>query len=491
MMIWTNNQDDVTEPDGKKSRPAPMRHAPRRLDRRTHGRATVPPANIPLLVAPRTQERRFPLSLAMRLLALFGLFIALTAGAGGAVMIGNARDAVDAEMRSALELGTALAREAMPGDATALTALGLRHLRFQREGAAAPQPDTAVERETPGWFVALIGVEPRTRRVAAPSGTPALLVVAEPWDEIAEVWEDMRDLGLTVLALAVLSLAGAALALRRALRPLARFEAGVERLRAGTYDFRFDGGGVPELRRLGLGIAALAVGLAEAERENRRLGRKLVSAQDDERRDLARDIHDELGAALFGIKVDAGRILRLTDAAPGNAAPNTTVAARDETTARARSILDTAEGVQRLSRRILTRLRPVRLDHMPLGEALAELVGEWTRRQPAIGWTLDLDEALNEDADSGAALDEALRLTVYRLVQELLVNALRHAQPASVAVSVRRDGDALVIRVADDGPGLPPHPPTAHPPRQTAGMAPRAVSGFRAWPSGCRRWAGG
>lgn len=385
------------------------------------------------------------MSLAMRLLALFGLFIALMAGAGGAVMIGNARGAVDAEMRSALELGTALAREAMPGDAAALTALGLRHLRFQREGAVSPRPDTAVERETPDWFTALIGVEPRTRRIDAAPGTPALLIVAEPWDEIAEVWEDMSDLAVTVLALAVLSLAAAALALRRALRPLARFEAGVERLRAGTYDFRFDGGGVPELRRLGLGIAALAVGLEEAERENRRLGRKLVSAQDDERRELARDIHDELGAALFGIKVDAGRIVRLTEARPDG-----------ETAERARSILDTADGIQRMSRRILTRLRPALLDHMPLGEALTALVGEWTRRQPAVVWTLDLDPALDNDVDDDdGVLDEALRLTVYRLVQESLVNALRHAGPETVSVSVRRAADGLAVRVADDGPGLP------------------------------------
>lgn len=387
------------------------------------------------------------MSLAMRLLALFGLFVALMAGAGGAVMIGNARGAVEAEMRSALELGTALAREAMPGDAAALTALGLRHLRFQRDGAAFPPP--AAERGAPDWFIALIGVEPHARRIDAALGTPALLVVAEPWDEIAEVWEDMSDLAVTVLALAVLALAAAALALRRALRPLARFEAGVERLRAGTYDFRFDGGGVPELRRLGLGIAALAVGLEEAERENRRLGRKLVSAQDDERRELARDIHDELGAALFGIKVDAGRILRLTEAMPGG-----------EMAERARSILDTADGIQRMSRRILTRLRPALLDHMPLDEALTALVGEWTRRQPAIVWTLDLDPALDDDPDgdgkdSGGPLDEALRLTIYRLVQESLVNALRHARPGTVAVSVRRAADGLAVRVADDGPGLP------------------------------------
>ncbi|MFP5515245.1 MAG: ATP-binding protein [Alphaproteobacteria bacterium] len=382
------------------------------------------------------------MSLKMRILTLIGLFLLLMTAAGGAVMVANARDAVRAEMASALELGRALGlavteRGTLAGGPGMLNGLGLRHLRFV-EGDNGPEP-AAEGGRAPDWFTALIAVEPQELRLA---GT--LRVVAEPGDEIAEVWEDMSDLAAAVLTVGALLLAAAFLALGRALAPLSRLEAGVRRLRDGDYRFAFDSGGVPELRRLGTGIAALADGLAAAERENRRVGQRIVAAQDAERREIARDIHDELGAALFAIKVDAGRILRLA----GGQADG------EEAAERARKILDTAAEVHQLSRRILVRLRPALLDQLPLSEALAELVGDWMRRKPDVAWTLSF-----EPPDAAAELDgceEVLRLTLYRLVQESLVNALRHAVPSAVAVSLRIDADRVEVAVADDGPGLAP-----------------------------------
>ena len=380
----------------------------------------------------------------MRILALIGLFLLLMTTAGGAVMVANARDAVRAEMASALELGRALGlaateRGPLEGGPGMLNGLGLRHLRFV-EGDDIAGPGTESGR-TPDWFTALIAVEPQELRLA---GT--LRVVAEPGDEIAEVWEDMSDLAAAVLAVGVLLLAAAFLAVGRALAPLSRLEAGVKRLRDGDYRFAFDSGGVPELRRLGTGIAALADGLAAAERENRRVGQRIVAAQDSERREIARDIHDELGAALFAIKVDAGRLLRLAEGRADG----------EEAAERARKILDTAAEVHQLSRRILVRLRPALLDQLPLSEALAELVGDWMRRKPDVAWTLSF-----EPPGAAAELDgceEVLRLTLYRLVQESLVNALRHAVPSAVAVSLRIDADRVEVTVTDDGPGLAPGP---------------------------------
>ncbi|AWK88525.1 histidine kinase [Azospirillum thermophilum] len=359
-------------------------------------------------------------------------------------MIANAREAVQAEMRSVLNLAVALGGTARLSDAQAFNALGLRHLRVVEAGEPVP-PSGPSAAGAPSWFVALIGVGIQDRILDRPGG-PALRLIAEPDDEIAEVWEDMTGLALAMLVTGALLLAAAWVAVDRALRPLDRFAEAMDRLRAGTYEVRFDGGEVPELARLGAGIVALTRALAAAEAESRRLGHQLVAAQDTERREIARDLHDELGAALFGIKVDAGRILRLGDPA---AAAGTAAA---ETVERARSILTTADTVHRLSRRILKRLRPAVLDQLPLGEALGELVGEWSRRQPGVRWTFDL--RTDPDGEGLDGLDEALRITVYRLVQESLVNALRHARPSTVAVSVRVTEGEMAIRIADDGPGV-------------------------------------
>ncbi|TWA69871.1 two-component system sensor histidine kinase UhpB [Azospirillum brasilense] len=399
------------------------------------------------------------MSLRMRMLALIGLFLALLAVAGAAVMIANARDAVRAEMASALDLGVAVGRAeagrgAVPDAVAALDRLGLRHLRFVVGDAPADlagggEPDHP---SVPGWFAALVGVAPQAQALSGPDGRVLLTVIAEPQDEVAEVWEDMRDLALAMLVVGLLLLGAAWVAVGRALAPLARIEAAVRRLRQGVYEpgprDGLAGGGVPELARLGTGIAALAGELAAAGRENRRLGQRLIEAQDRERRDIAREIHDELGAALFAIKVDAGRILRLSE----EPKPEASISERVEIAGRARAVLSMASDVHRLSRRILVRLRPSLLDQLPLGEALSGLIGEWARREPAVRWSLDV---AGDDAPDGIdGLDEVLRLTVFRLAQESLVNALRHARPTRVSVTVRRRADRVEVVVADDGPGF-------------------------------------
>ncbi|MBK4721701.1 ATP-binding protein [Azospirillum sp. YIM DDC1] len=397
----------------------------------------------------------------MRMLALIGLFLALLAVAGAAVMIANARDAVRAEMASALDLGIAVGRAeagrgAVPNAVAALDRLGLRHLRFiagEAPSGSFGNGDAGHE-AVPGWFAALIGVAPQAHALTGADGRALLTVVAEPQDEVAEVWEDMRDLALAMLVVGLLLLGAAWVAVGRALAPLARIEAGVQRLRRGVYEpgprKGLAGGGVPELARLGTGIAALAEELAAAGRENRRLGQRLIEAQDRERRDIAREIHDELGAALFAIKVDAGRILRLSE----EPKPEAFISERVEIAGRARAVLSLAADVHRLSRRILVRLRPALLDQLPLGEALSGLVDEWARREPEVRWSLDVAEDGTPDGIDG--LDEVLRLTIFRLAQESLVNALRHARPTNVSVTVRRRTDRVEVVVTDDGPGFGP-----------------------------------
>lgn len=370
------------------------------------------------------------MALTWRVVALFALFTLLSMATGAAVLVLNARAAVQAEMDSALTLARAVAEAGIPVEA--LAGLGLRHIRVAAPGTpSAPPP--AGEEQAPPWFAALIGVEPQEHRL------PAITLVADPHDEIAEVWEDMAALGTAAAGLSAGLLLLAAWAAGRALRPLALFERGLDRLRAGDFtappgrDF-LTGGGAPELARIGGRIAALADSLRRADAENRRLGRQLVEVQDRERREMAREIHDELGAALFSLKID---VTALRAAAP-----------TPDDAERARAALASVEELHRLSRRILTRLRPEVLDHLPLGEVLREMVAAERRRQPGIAW----DFTAEGDIDG---LEEPARLTVYRLIQEGITNALRHAAPSRIAVGIRRCGPERVeVTVRDDGSGV-------------------------------------
>lgn len=374
------------------------------------------------------------MTLKFRLIGLFALFLALAAAGGAAVMVVNAQSAVRAEMLSALELAVALVQQSEQVDADRINGLGLRHVRARRDGGETTPHHQADD--APEWFAALIGVEPIELRITRADGGPAVVLTAEPHDEVAEVWEDMAALGLVTLGLCVAMIAALALAVDRALRPLAAFERGLDRLAAGDYAFRLNPGGPPELGRLGRGIAALAGALTAAQEENRRLARRLVAAQDDERRQLAGDLHDELGATLFGVKVDAGRILQLSSD-------------RADAADAARRVLEAADHLNQLGRSVMIRLRPPLLDQLSLSEALSELVDAARRRRPELRWRLDLDGPLD-------TLEDSLALTVYRLAQEGVTNAQRHGEPTRIEVAVAVDPAAGRVEVAvrDDGRGL-------------------------------------
>lgn len=183
---------------------------------------------------------------------------------------------------------------------------------------------------------------------------------------------------------------------------------------------------------------ALEKQLAETLAENRRLSLSHVSVQEDERKQLARELHDEMGQHLNAIKIDAVSI-RDWSAGVSNDVHTAAVA-----------IISVVNHVQNTIRDMLRRLRPAGLDELGLAAALENLVQQWQSRNPQTHAALDV----GNDADG---LRENENMTCYRLVQEALNNVTRHAQARNVRVSLQRQQQRLVISVADDGAGAGVH----------------------------------
>jgi glucose-6-phosphate-specific signal transduction histidine kinase len=175
--------------------------------------------------------------------------------------------------------------------------------------------------------------------------------------------------------------------------------------------------------------------LAQREDEHRLLAQKYMLVQEDERRSLARELHDEMGQFLNAIKLEA---VSLRSSAQGRDA---------EVAAGANAIIELSGHVYEVVRGIMQRLRPAALDALGLRDALADLVGQWGRRNPGVRCRL---EAVG-DLDG---LGEAVNITVYRLVQECLTNVMKHARAATVSVVIERTGGAVSVTVADDGCGM-------------------------------------
>jgi len=176
----------------------------------------------------------------------------------------------------------------------------------------------------------------------------------------------------------------------------------------------------------------------ETEREleqNRRLTQLIQTRLEEERRSIARELHDELGQCVTAIKTI------------GTAIANRTQTASPEIHRSARTIVEVATHIYDVVHGIIRQLRPSALDNLGLQEALEDMVNTWRERHPEIACELKLIGDL-------ANLGEAINITAFRLVQECLTNVLRHADATRAEIEIRRDGGMIELSVTDDGKGL-------------------------------------
>lgn len=391
------------------------------------------------------------MSLRARLIASIVLVLVVCLGLGGAVAGWHAVRSVRTEMQSALAVGIQTMRNGIneiPGadnpDAEThrlvRTFDGDRHLRaiLQDDGGAVADSSTVatLAPQMPGWFVALLAPRLDAARLPLPRHR-AIVLEPDPHNEIGEVWTQLRDDLVADVMFCGLSIVLVSFVAGRALRPLDRLAAALDCVASGEYAVRVPRAGPPELDRLAKGFNAMTARLEEAQAQNLRLHEQLSTLQEEERADLARDLHDEVGPFLFAVHLDAAAI----DQA---ASMSRTADVRE----RARAIREAVTHMQRQVRAMLLRLRPASPIDDGLSLALANLVAFWRARRPAIAFALTV--SVDDDV-----LDEPTSAAIYRLVQEGLNNAVRHGQPRRIDVVVEWNAHCgIEVRVVDDGRGI-------------------------------------
>jgi len=327
---------------------------------------------------------------------------------------------------------------------------GNRHLRVWLVGEAAtaaakPSVESSPFGSVPLWFTRIVGVAPLTDRIPIALGGSDYGTVAletDPRNELLEVWTAFAASLTVQTAFYVLTISVIYLFVGRALQPLGSLVAALEQVGGGSYGARISGKLTPELSRLRDSFNRMTTRLISSDAENRRLSEQLLTLQEQERNDLARDLHDEVSPYLFAINVDAATTSRLLQ--EGRAA---------EACGHLHGISDAVHHLQRQVRIMLGRLRPIGLTDFGLTERIENIVVFWRRRCPEIRYQL----AISAECEG---VGELVGTTICRIVQESLSNAVRHANPAIIMVSVchRRDGhngrDQIRVEVADDGLGI-------------------------------------
>ncbi|MGC2203195.1 MAG: histidine kinase [Stellaceae bacterium] len=400
------------------------------------------------------------MSLRFRLIGLVCVVLAISLALGAMIAYSNASRSVRTEMRAAFLVGRQTIQSAIDRvqnaadpsraiDDLIASFNGNRHLRVRHVGEmpafAVPTIEKSKFGRPPAWFVRLIGVAPEGDRIPVTIGDRdygTIVIETDPHNETLEVWNEFAESLATLSVFGGLTMFLIYVFIGRTLRPLDRLAAALEEVGDGYFRTRFGGRLAPELARLRNSFNRMAESLAAAAAENRRLNERVLTLQEEERGELARDLHDEVSPYLFAINADAATASRLIENGRlGDAA------------AHVGSITDAVRHMQRQVRRMLARLRPIGLAEFGLREAIENLVAFWRRRRPEIRYEVTISSECED-------LTDMIGTAICRIAQEALSNAVRHAEPELVTISIERSRDSekgrdeVRLIVEDNGRGM-------------------------------------
>lgn len=315
----------------------------------------------------------------------------------------------------------------------------IRHLSVVVEGAVPAlgsrfEPLSAGSLDAPAWFVFMVAPAARLLDAFALPGGGVMQIWADPADEIEERWSELRYVILfRLLVLAVFNLI-LWYFISRWVSPVEEIASVLKSLEQRDFKRKVDKMSLPELAIIGRRINSLSEMLDASKAEADRLARKALNIQEQERRYLARELHDSLGQGVSAIKAIAVSIRQR-------------VVSHDPLTAdSAASIEDIADRAYSSVRDMMRDLRPFEIDELGAGPALQQMVDDWNDHHADTFCRLSIDSDYCD-------LDELLQINIYRIVQEALTNVTKYAQANFVDVNLSGK-EVISLTISDDGRGF-------------------------------------
>lgn len=273
-----------------------------------------------------------------------------------------------------------------------------------------------------------------TRPVAVNGRVMGVLTVTPSAEmAIAQTWANIRGLlGLSTMTIFAVCLL-VYLSISRALRPAGIIVTGLERMEKGNLGYRLPHFELLEWQRTAAAINQLAASQQQLLEERQKLAVKLINLQEEERRYLSRELHDEFGQCLAAINAVAASIAHTAEQqCPG--------------------LVNEADHISRITqhmmdsvRDLLGRLRPAELDELGLAASLNSLVAGWNARSGG-----KICYQLNITGDC-VCLSEPLAVTLFRIVQECLTNVAKHSAATGANITLSITSDAVTLTIEDDG----------------------------------------
>jgi two-component system, NarL family, sensor histidine kinase UhpB len=289
----------------------------------------------------------------------------------------------------------------------------------------------------PAWLVRLLN--PALAPASFPLGgaghlNATVVLRAIALNESSEVWANITNDGLFVLLFAIPAIF---LIWRTAcwtLSPLSKLAAAMAELRAGQKDALVEEQGPRELRALTAEFNHLVEELSARAAQASRLESQLARIQAEERADIARDLHDDIGPLLFLAKIDLASLTR-----------HASFDIPKEIRETASGVIEHLSQIQTSLRDILNRLQPHRESDLSLVEATEKSLSHWRARYPDVALQLDA-------AHAPSRLPPVILDAASRVITESISNAFQHAKLSHLSIRLaENDTDRLEITVRNDG----------------------------------------
>jgi two-component system sensor histidine kinase UhpB len=330
----------------------------------------------------------------------------------------------------------------------------MRHLKiefFNLEGklvdSNVSETHTKAIDQAPNWFVNFMGLisEPwQLQRLPVeilgqPKG--AIVITPDPSYEFGEIWNQFAGIFYLAGAFFILTNILVAWIVFRALSPVEFILKALTELESGNLKVKMPNLKTSELSAISSKFNGMVKTLRASIEQNHQLSQKLIRIQEEERKSLARDLHDEFGQSLTAIHADAAVLKGLANKDYPKIKPSVN------------AISDLSKHLMNLVGGMLSRLKLGVLQELGLEEGLKDLLNTWQLRHPKIKLYFQVNlKALPK-------INETISITSYRIIQECLTNISRHAKAKHVAIEIQvlkknLSSKMIDIHVKDDGIGL-------------------------------------
>jgi len=289
------------------------------------------------------------------------------------------------------------------------------------------------EQSAPQWFVKWVMVDFLTHnhniRIADGSIQP-IVITANPMDEINEAWGETKIFFWTIMFMSAIIFLTINLVFNSMLRSVNSILNVLRKVEGGYFDQVLPHLKISEFNAIAVRINNMSNALNIARKNNQALALRTMQILETEKKEMSRELHDEMGQSLTAIKAMAV----------------TCQQTNSDVNAITSSIINICDHLSVVVRSMMKTLHPLSLSELGLGASLSELVREWQRFNDTLHFDLNYDDGLE-------SLNSEIAIHVYRIVQECLTNVVKHANASKVNIVVIKLNNKVKISISDNGQG--------------------------------------